>query len=270
VAWFPLGPREVFVPAYHVSPVYTSRINVVNVYNVTNVYVNRSVPTAVTAVSTTTFVSARPVHREMVTVDTRVITTAQVIQTAPVAPVRASLVGHVQTSTTVVAPPPAVLSRAVVARATPPPPPVAFERRRALYQQQPGTPIEPAAAQQLRIASPQRAYVRQGGSVNASAPPVPAQVTVQPQRFEQPRYQRPQPQPVQVPQAQPRLDRPIQTPQVQSQPEPRPHYERPAQQSPNHESPRNEQLRRAPERQERPVEKGREREPNREEKRKEQ
>src|SRR5207245_7824657 len=58
VAWFPLGPREVYVPPYRVSPTYVNRVNVTNVTNITNVtnvtnvrYVNQSVPGAVTAVS---------------------------------------------------------------------------------------------------------------------------------------------------------------------------------------------------------------------------
>ena len=42
VGWFPLGPREVFVPSYHVSEAYVTRVNVssttVNVTQVTNVY----------------------------------------------------------------------------------------------------------------------------------------------------------------------------------------------------------------------------------------
>ena len=42
MAWFPLGPGEVFVPAYHVSRTYVNQVNVtntvVNVTKVTNVY----------------------------------------------------------------------------------------------------------------------------------------------------------------------------------------------------------------------------------------
>jgi len=58
VAWFPLGPREVYRPAYHVSNTYVqnlnsnhvTNINVTNV-NITNItYVNRTVVGAVTAV----------------------------------------------------------------------------------------------------------------------------------------------------------------------------------------------------------------------------
>src|SRR6185437_16172944 len=70
VGWFPLGPREVYVPSYRVSRGYVDRVNVsnttvntttiTNVYNttivknttnITNVtYVNRNVQNAVTAV----------------------------------------------------------------------------------------------------------------------------------------------------------------------------------------------------------------------------
>jgi len=32
-AWFPLGPREAYVPWYHVSPLYLNRVNVTNIYN---------------------------------------------------------------------------------------------------------------------------------------------------------------------------------------------------------------------------------------------
>ena len=82
VAWFPLGPRDVFVPGYHCSPRYVQNVNVtntriVNVTQVTNVYntvvVNRDVThvnytygdneRAMTAVSRDTFVNARPVNQ---------------------------------------------------------------------------------------------------------------------------------------------------------------------------------------------------------------
>ena len=69
VAWFALGPREVYVPSYHTSPVYLTRINVTNTVivnnnvtniNITNVtYVNRQAPGAVMAVQQTAFASAQ-------------------------------------------------------------------------------------------------------------------------------------------------------------------------------------------------------------------
>ena len=68
VAWFPLGPREVYVPARRFSPRYVERVNVsntviVNKTYITDVYENRVTNVtyrnrgAVTAVSRTTFTS---------------------------------------------------------------------------------------------------------------------------------------------------------------------------------------------------------------------
>ena len=111
VAWFPLGPRDVFVPAYHCSPHYVQHVNVtntrvVNVTQVTNVYntviVNRDVThvsytyagnaRAVTAVSRETFVSARPVARESVHINDTQIRNVRVVSTTAIAPTRASYV----------------------------------------------------------------------------------------------------------------------------------------------------------------------------------
>src|SRR5439155_14078321 len=72
VAWFPLGPREPFVPAYSVSPAYVRGVNTsvgASTVNVTNVrYVNRDVSGAVTAVPRDAFVRAQPVARAAVAV----------------------------------------------------------------------------------------------------------------------------------------------------------------------------------------------------------
>jgi hypothetical protein len=111
VGWFPLGPRDVFVPGYRCSPRYFQTINVtntrvVNVTQVTNVYntvvVNRNVSrldytyahnsVAVTAVSRETFVNARPVGGAAVRVTSEQIEGAHTIESAPIAPTRASYV----------------------------------------------------------------------------------------------------------------------------------------------------------------------------------
>ena len=82
VAWFPLGPRDVYRPSYAVSRGYFENVNrsntvinttVINNYynntNVTNVvYANRQVPGAVVAVPTTAFVQSQPVSRAAVRV----------------------------------------------------------------------------------------------------------------------------------------------------------------------------------------------------------
>ena len=102
-AWFPLGPREPFVPWYHYSPTYIRRVNVVNVTNVTNItnirYVNREV--AVTAVSGDAFRSGQPVARAMVHVAPEQLARAQVIPHPEVSPASQAVFG----ARTVAAPP---------------------------------------------------------------------------------------------------------------------------------------------------------------------
>jgi hypothetical protein len=111
VAWFPLGPRDVYVPAYHCSPRYMEHVNVtntrvVNVTQVTNVYntvvINRDVRRvnytyarnehAITVVQRDTFVNARPVSRGLIRVNPREIERARVVDSAPIAPTRSSYV----------------------------------------------------------------------------------------------------------------------------------------------------------------------------------
>jgi uncharacterized protein DUF6600 len=191
IAWFPLGPREAYVPSYHASPTYINRVNVtnttiVNNVNVTNVYnnttyINRSQPGAVTAVPQNTFASAKPVQNAAVRVDPRAIQSARVMNSAPVAPSRESVLGNSAPARRAAQPPAAVQNRAVVAKKTPPPPAVPFAQRQQALTANPGRPLEPAQVQQLRTAqpAPQRAMIRQaqvpanparpGGQV---APPV--------------------------------------------------------------------------------------------------
>jgi len=147
VAWFPLGPGEVFVPSYHVSRTYVTQVNVtntvVNVSHVTNVYnyyttnnttvinrvtyANQTAPNAVTAVSRETFVNAQPVARNVVAVQAQTIAQAQVTRVVAVEPVRSSVIGAGRPTTAV--PPPAVANRQVVAQRIPSPPPTPFAQR---------------------------------------------------------------------------------------------------------------------------------------------
>ena len=81
VAWFPLAPGEVYVPAYQTSPTYVTNVNITNTVvqqtTITNVvnnnvqtttYVNRRVAGAVTGVPRATFVNAQPVAQAAVKV----------------------------------------------------------------------------------------------------------------------------------------------------------------------------------------------------------
>jgi hypothetical protein len=137
--WFPLGPREPFVPAYRVSETYVQRVNIshVNVTNVdiTNVtHVNREVPGAMTTASRDAFVRERPA--------------------APRA---------------VAAPPAAAVSRPVVVRRAPPEAAHAQVRERAV--------VVPPRAQERQVPpAPQTtpAPVRPAVAPPAPAPPAAA------------------------------------------------------------------------------------------------
>ena len=113
VGWFPLGPREVYVPSYHVSRAYVTNINVSNTrvettvvnnyYNttvinkttVTNVtYVNQRVTGAVSVTTPQAFTSAQSVSRNSVSFNAREVASAPVVATTPaVVPSRQAVLG---------------------------------------------------------------------------------------------------------------------------------------------------------------------------------
>ena len=141
VAWFPLGPRDVWVPSYHVSEGYMTRVNVtntrivnrteiVNVYNTTvinrntNVAVNRtyqyqSSPGAVTAVSKTAFQNGEPVRKAAVQVNAQEVQRARVVQTAAVAPTPRAVAGPNPSAKPSSRPPATLASRPVVTKMAP-------------------------------------------------------------------------------------------------------------------------------------------------------
>jgi len=158
VAWFPLGPREVYVPPYRVSRTYVTNVNVTNttvnntyvtnVYNnyttnntsLTNIkYVNRSAPGAVTATSQTAFATGQSVHSNMVRIDERQVVQAQISANAGVVPQQRSVLGVA--SPTTVKPPLSVQTRTVVAKTAPPPAPVAFARQEQAIKSNGGRPL---------------------------------------------------------------------------------------------------------------------------------
>jgi uncharacterized protein DUF6600/FecR-like protein len=155
VGWFPLGPREVFVPWYRTSRGYVNNVNItntrVNVTQVTNVYnnvnvnhityVNQHVTNAVTVVSHDAFVNARPVARSLVQVDPKQLAEAHVVHSIPAQPTRSSVVGAGPTAAA--KPPAAVVNRSVVATRTPAPRPGFQERQPAanVRSETPGPPV---------------------------------------------------------------------------------------------------------------------------------
>src|SRR5664280_2251515 len=171
VGWFPLGPREAYVPGYNTSPGYFNRVNtsntnisnttITNIYNnqvtnkttnITNVtYVNRTVPGAVTAVPQNAFRSSEPVARAAVAVNAKQMAAAPVVSRAAVVPTRDSVLGKSgATANKVAQPSGAVANRPVVAKTTPPPPPVSFAKQQQELAKHPGQPLAPHEVQSLR------------------------------------------------------------------------------------------------------------------------
>jgi hypothetical protein len=206
VGWFPLGPREVYVPSYPVSRTYVTNVNVSNTnvnttvvnnyYNTTVVnrnttvvnnnttvinnnttviqqtYVNQRVAGAVTATTPQAFTSAQPVARNVVHVDSREVATASVSTfTPPVAPAKQAVLGASVQAT--VRPPAAVQTRAVVAKVPPPPPPVSFAKQQQAIQANGGRPL---AVSQVRQIQPQAVQTaRPEIKIAPPSHPVPAQ-----------------------------------------------------------------------------------------------
>src|SRR5579859_6797885 len=192
VGWFPLGPREVYVPSYPVSRAYVTRVNVTNTTvnttvvnnyytnvvvnkNVTNVrYVNQGAPNAVTATSRQTFTSGQSVHNNVVRVNEREIVRAPVAFSAPAtAPTRQAVLGGGRPAT--VRPPAAMVNRAVVAKTAPPPPPARFERQQAAIQQNGGRPLAISETRQMQQQQQQQQQPKAAVRMAPPARPGPTQ-----------------------------------------------------------------------------------------------
>lgn len=240
VAWFPLGPREVYVPPYRTSVRYVQNVNVtnttVNVVNVTNVYNNVNVKNitymhqnnvaAVTAVSHDTFVNARPVAAATVRVNPQQMQAAEVQRNFQVAPVQKSIVGASPVAT--VKPPAAVLQRQVVVKMTPAPPraslnggpqqvrPFQQAGAPAKQSQQQMPPRQQQTIQQQQVPPQQRTLQQQ----QTTTPTVQQQPPVQQQQPAQPKFQRPvqQDQQIKQQQSRPQVNQPNNPPVQQNPP----------------------------------------------------
>lgn len=171
VAWFPLGPREIYRPAYPVSRNYftninnsntvVNNVNITNVTNVTNVtnitnvtnttYVNRQVPGAIVAVPATTFGKSLHVARSRVEVSEEAIRTAPVSVAATVTPDHESLRGAIASG---YKPPAIAIEREVVAKTAPPPKPTSFARQLPALATNPGKPLDEAELVTVKPATP--------------------------------------------------------------------------------------------------------------------
>ena len=175
VGWFPLGPRDVFVPGYRCSRRYVQVVNVtntrvINITQVTNVYntvvINRDVRrvdytyahtnSAVTAVSRETFVGARSVASASVRVTPDQIERARVVESEQIAPTRSSRI-FASARVSTVRPPVPIEQRAVVARLNPAvsrPAPVTTNAPRGFGQPQGNQPTPPRGGFNNNIPAP--------------------------------------------------------------------------------------------------------------------
>jgi hypothetical protein len=178
VGWFPLGPRDVYVPWFHASRRYFTNVNVTNIRNV---YVNRTVINnfygdyqagrrppfgrndyayrhqagAVTAVPRNIFTSARPVHPAALKLDRAQLARTEVALRPNVTPGHASLgLARPRTQPAGFQGRQQPFTRPVVARHAPAPRPVAFATRQQAIARQHGQPLTPAQMQGLRNAHP--------------------------------------------------------------------------------------------------------------------
>src|SRR6202451_2356947 len=206
VAWFPLAPREVFVPWYRTSPGYVNNVNItntrVNVTQVTNVYnttiinnnttnvtrvtyANQHVANAVTAVSHDTFVNARPVQANLARVDEKEMANAPVSRNIPVQPSRQSVMGAGRPAN--VKPPAAVMNRQVIAVKQPPAPRASLGQRQAAAPNvrteapgQPQTATRTPTPQAHQASRPQEP-TNTAGNHPAPSPSAPRTTTAPPQ-----------------------------------------------------------------------------------------
>jgi hypothetical protein len=177
VGWFPLGPREPYFPAYHVSSGYFGRVNNTNtVINITTInnyynhrqnpdspvlnnirYANREVRNAVTAVPQDRFANGRRVAEFARAVPGTQLGSMRSAPAPEIAPRHASVLGpRAAEASRTPRPPASVLSRPVVARTAPPPAAVPFERQQAELNRNPGRPLPPATVQQIGRSAPAR------------------------------------------------------------------------------------------------------------------
>jgi len=194
MAWFPLGPRDVWVPSYHCSPAYVQSVNisnstvinrtqittiynstnVTNVTNVTNItYMNQNAPGAVTAVSKEAFTSGRPVAAVAVKVTPQQIQHPQVVErTAPPAPRNIVPAAAAKAS---VRPPAALANRGIVTKMKPSPQVVPIGHKETIAR---SNLVKPAPlAPPAKPLPPPTAATRPGG---AAAPGKPAPPVIKP------------------------------------------------------------------------------------------
>ena len=188
VGWFPLGPREVYVPSYQVSQAYVRRVNITNTTIVNNLYitnvyqrnlrplhyVNNTVA-AVTVVPQNVFTSGQRVGGHSVRLPAATLEGAEVTAAAPaIAPIRQSVLGPALGSWRRAAAGGAAQPAGHGAHAAADVRPAPLERQLAAIQANGGRPLARADLAGLQPAAPAtavRMVATAGPVVNAAALP---------------------------------------------------------------------------------------------------
>ena len=182
VGWFPLGPRDVYVPGFHASRAYVRNINVANSRLVDTAqigrihtgrpgnvrYANSEVPGAITAVPRNVFTSAEPVGPHRVILPHRGMNFRATASPPAIMPVRQSVLGA-NAGRVVRTPPRAIVGRPVVARLTPPRAPVSFAAEQAAIRANGGRPVPMTELERMRPNVP-AAPVRLEGFTRGNVP----------------------------------------------------------------------------------------------------
>lgn len=178
VGWFPLGPRDVYVPWFQASRGYFTNVNITNIRNVyinrrvidrcyddyrhhryadihrRNDYRYRQLPGAVTMVPRTIFADARPVHPAALKLDRKQLRNVRVAVRPEVNPRKASLALRRPAARPAVFHGREPFAHQVVARHAPPPRPADFATREKVIARQHGQPLTATQMRDLRVNRP--------------------------------------------------------------------------------------------------------------------
>jgi len=185
VGWLPLGPHEVYAPAYPVSADYLRNVNltnttITNTTVITDVYQKRvtdtqyinSTTAAVTAVPQSVFTSAQRVSGHAVPVSAATLAgSATAASAPPIAPIRQSALGP-GARPGGRRPPSSIVNRSVVAHTPPPRAPAPFEKQLAAIQAKGGRPLARSELAHLEPGTPTARVrlINPGGTLQAREP----------------------------------------------------------------------------------------------------
>ncbi|WP_133137921.1 DUF6600 domain-containing protein [Legionella rowbothamii] len=152
ISWFPLGPGEIYTPAYAVSRAYFNRLNMSNTYfhniDVNNWYrknnsqfdyKNKHIEKAITSVNKNTFINAQPVNKAAIKLTQPELLKASSLTHAPIAPTNQSILGGALTKG--VNPPDNVSHQRIIIKNPPPAPPAPFTKVKGELTNNPGVPL---------------------------------------------------------------------------------------------------------------------------------